>query len=255
MITNATIELIFTHGSARHYRPDPVSMEMIETVVACAQRASSSSNLQAYSVVAVTDAEKRSALARLCGDQKHIAEAPVFLAWCADLARLDRACQMRGYAQVTDQVENFLIATVDAAVAAQNAALAAESLGLGICFIGSIRNHPAEVIDLLHLPRLVFPVAGMTIGWPIKKPRPRPRLPINAVLHSETYNPHQDEALRAYDQAMAVTGIYDKRQAPAPGKPDEMESYGWLEHSARRVSQMMRPFLRAILEQQGFALK
>ena len=83
--------------------------------------------------------------------QPIIGEAPVFLAWCADRARLDRVCSLRGYEQNTETLENFLVAAVDAAIAAQNAALAAESLGLGICYIGSIRNNPAEVIKLLDL--------------------------------------------------------------------------------------------------------
>ena len=95
---------------------------------------------------------------------------------------------MRGIDQVTDYVENFLVAAVDVAIAAQNAALAAESLGLGMCYIGSIRNNTARVIELLELPRLVFPVVGMTIGWPAAQPMIRPRLPVSAVLHWEKYD-------------------------------------------------------------------
>jgi hypothetical protein len=164
-------------------------------------------------------------------------------------------CELRGYTQVTEYTENFLIAAVDAVIAAQNAALAAESLGLGICYIGSIRNNPREVIRLLGLPRHVFPVTGLTVGFPVQSPRPRPRLPLSAILHREHYNAEQDDALRAYDRAMAETGIYDNRQVPVPGKPAETERYGWLEHTARRVSQKYRVELRAILEEQGFALK
>ncbi len=240
----------------RKYRPDPVPVETIEAIVAAAQRTSTSSNLQLYSVVAVTDAAKRARLAELCGNQEHIAQAPVFLAWCADLARLDRACELRGYTQVTDYVENFLVAAVDAAIAAQTAALAAESLGLGICYIGSIRNNTQAVIDLLGLPRLVFPITGMTVGWPAAEPLIRPRLPLRTVLHWEHYDrAGEDEALAEYDRAMAATGIYGGRQVPAPGKPDVMEDYGWTEHSARRVSQALRTDLREVLERQGFALK
>ena len=165
-MSNSTLDLISRHGSVRKYRPDPVPVETIEAIVSAAQRTSTSSNMQAYSVVAVMDATKRARLAELCGNQEHIAQAPVFLAWCADLARLDRACELRGYTQETGYVENFLIAAVDAVIAAQTAALAAESLGLGICYIGSIRNNTQAVIDLLELPRLVFPVTGMTVGWP-----------------------------------------------------------------------------------------
>ena len=177
-MSNATLDLISRHGSVRNYRPDMVPVETIETIISAAQRTSTSSNMQAYSVVAVMDAAKRARLAELCGNQEHIAQAPVFLAWCADLARLDRACEMRGYLQETGYVENFLIAALDAVIAAQTAVLAAESLGLGICYIGSIRNHTQAVIELLELPRLVFPVTGMTVGWPAAEPLVRPRLPI-----------------------------------------------------------------------------
>src|SRR5208337_225629 len=140
-----------------------------------------------------------------------------------------RVCELRGYKQVTEYVENFLIATVDVSIAAQTAALAAESLGLGICYIGAIRNNPREVINLLALPRLVFPVMGMTVGWPAAKPYIRPRLPIRAVLHWQSYHQPQDQALLDYDRTMIETGIYKGRQVPVPGKPDEMEDYGWLE--------------------------
>ncbi len=254
-MTTPTIELIRRHGSVRHYKPDLIPTEMIETIAAAAQRSSTSSNLQMTSVIVVTDAAKRARLAELCGNQEHIAQAPVFLAWCADLNRLDRACELRGYKQVTEYVENFVLATVDTAIASQTGALAAESLGLGICYIGSIRNSPREIIELLALPRLVFPITGMTVGWPDRPPRLRPRLAAHTMLHWETYNRDQDEALREYDQAMIATGIYEGRQVPVPGKAGEMEDYGWLEHSARRVSRPTRTFLRQVLSEQGFELK
>ncbi len=254
-MNNPTVDLMQRHASVRHYKPDPLPADLIETLIAAGQHASTSSNLQSFSVVAVTDAEKRRRLAELCGEQAHIREAPVFLAWCADLARMQRVCELRGYDQVTDYVENFLVAAVDAALAAQNASLAAESLGLGICFIGYIRNIPEQVIRLLELPRLVFPITGMTVGWPAKAPHQRPRLPLNAVLHWEKYDPCQDEALLEYDQAMRLTGIYQGRQVPVPGKEGQMEDYGWMEHSARRVSKAERTGLRAAIEGQGFGLK
>jgi FMN reductase (NADPH) len=254
-MSTPTIEQIHRHYSVRAYKADPVPIELVETIVAAGQRASTSSNLQVYSVVAVTDADKRARLAELCGNQKHIPQAPVFLAWCADLSRLDRMCQMRGYQQVTEHVERFLVAAVDAAIAMQNAALAAESLGLGMCYIGAIRNRPDEVIKLLELPRLVFPISGMTLGWPAAELFIRPRLPQRAILHWETYDVSEElKALAEYDQAMIDTGIYKGRQVPVPGKEGEMENYGWVEHSARRASQAVRTEMRQILAQQGFAL-
>ncbi len=254
-MNNPTLELVHRHGSVRDYQAEPVPPDMLETIVAAAQRSSTSSNLQMMTVVAVTDAAKRRRLAELCGNQQHIAQAPAFLAWCADLHRLDLACELRGYTQVAEYVENFTLAAVDTAIAAQTGALAAESLGLGICYIGSIRNNPQDVIELLDLPRLAFPVTGMTVGWPAKTPTLRPRLATGAVLHWERYNRDQAEALRDYDRAMIATGIYEGRQVPAPGKPEVMEDYGWMEHSARRVSQPTRTFLRQVLAQQGFELK
>lgn len=253
---NPVFAVMHEHGSVRDYRSEPVPAATVTAIVHAAQRASTSSNLQMWTVVAVTDADKRARLAELCGKQQQIIDAPVFLTWCADLARLDRACELRGYTQVADYMENFLVAAVDAAIAAQNAALAAESLGLGICYIGAVRNRPAEVIELLELPHLTFPVTGMTLGWPAAQPTIRPRLDTEAVLHWECYNTiEQDRFLKAYDQAMIATSIYQGRQVQVPDQDGVMENYGWMEHSARRVSQAMRTRLRGVLEQQGFMLK
>lgn len=251
-----TIELAHRHYSVRNYKSDPVPVEMVESIVAAAQRTSTSSNLQTYSVVAVADEKKRGRLSELCASQKQVARAPIFLAWCADLSRLGRVCHMRGYEQVTAYVENFLVAAVDAVIAAQTAALTAESLGLGICYIGSIRNHPREVIDLLALPRLVFPVTGLTLGWPASEPFLRPRLSLEAMLHWESYDPEADAgALVEYDQAMIDTGIYKGRQVAVPSVEGEIEDYGWLEHSARRASLVLRSHLREVLREQGFGLE
>jgi nitroreductase len=254
-MTNPITDHIHRHGSARDYKSDPVAPELIEQIVRASQRASTSSNLQVVSVVAVTDAGARARLAEFCGKQEHAGKAPVLLVWCADLSRTDRACQQRGYTQVTNYVENFLICALDVGIAAQNGALAAESLGLGICYLGSIRNRTQDVIDLLKLPRLVFPVVGMTVGYPASAPPIRPRLAPCAILSWGTYAPAPDAELRAYDQAMIDTGIYQGRQVPVPGKPAETEQYGWLEHSARRVSKPERADLRAVLARQGYALE
>lgn len=125
-----------------------------------------------------------------------------------------------------------------------------------ICYIGAIRNRPQAVIDLLGLPRLVMPIAGMTVGWPAAAPALRPRLPLAAVLRWERYDHSgEDQALAEYDRAMAATGIYAGRQVPVPGQPGQLEDYGWTEHSARRVSQPHRTHLRAVLEGQGFELR
>ncbi|HEY5270778.1 MAG TPA: nitroreductase family protein [Anaerolineales bacterium] len=124
------LDLIHRLTSARRYKTEPLPASVIETIITAAQCASTSSNLQTYSVVIATDAGKRVQLSKMCGNQAHIRDAPVFLAWCAELATRERVCQLRGYTQVTVYAEYFLVAALDVSIAAQNAALAAESLGL-----------------------------------------------------------------------------------------------------------------------------
>lgn len=250
MKSNPVIDQIHHHASVRHYRSDPVPDEMLETIIAAGQRASTSSNLQMYSVVVTGDRQKRTRLMELCGNQRHILEAPMFMAWCADLSRLDRACRLQGYDHQPGNMENLLLAAVDTAIAMQNAALAAESLGLGMCYIGAIRNHPLEVIELFHLPELVFPISGMTLGWPSREHKIRPRLPLQAVLHREEYDQEDDEYIRAYDREMIATGIYTGRQVS--GEEMDPARYGWAEHSARRVSKPLRKHLKSTLLKAGF---
>jgi FMN reductase (NADPH) len=255
-VSTPTIAQIYQHRSIRAYKPDPVATALIEEIIAAGQRASTSSNLQMFSAVVVTDAQKRNQLATYCGDQAHIRQAPVFIAWCADLNRLSRVCALRNHTHAYEYLENFLVSAVDVAILMQTATLAAESLGLGMCYIGAIRNQPQDVIRLLKLPRLVMPISGMTLGWPADDPIIKPRLAKEAIIHWETYDSSGEEPLlQEYDRVMAETGIYEGRHVPVPGAPEQMEAYGWLEHSARRVSQPRREGLRHVVEQQEFLLQ
>lgn len=256
----SVLTLLARHASCRRYRPDPVPEDQLASLFSSAQRAATSSNLQLWSAIVVQDAQRREELARLCGDQAHIRQAPVFLAWCADRHRLEVAAALRGYQQQTGTVEAFLVAAVDAAIAMQNATVAAEAMGLGTCYIGGLRNSTADVIELLRLPQHVFPIAGMTVGYPQDPPRIRPRLDPSAVVHYEHYREPDPAELERYDRAMRDTGIYEGRQV-AGQRPDgsaagELDpgDYGWLEHSARRVSTPPRPGLGAVVRAQGFPL-
>ena len=179
----------------------------------------------------------------------------MFLAWCADLQRLDRVCNLLGQKQVSNFVENFVLATVDATLAAQTAALAAESLGLGICYIGGIRTHASQVIESLELPKLVFPITGMTLGWPAVLPPARLRLPTEAVLHWEAYRAADETLLRAFDAEMTASGSYRRRLEPGDGSADRAEVYGWMEHAACLVTKPVRRDLRMVIESQGFGFE
>ena len=251
-MNNPTIEVIKRHGSVREYKQDPLPEEWIEIIITAGQRASTSSNLQTYSAVVTTDPDKKNKLQEISGGQKHISQAPVFILWCADFSRLKRVCDLQGYKIEAGYMENFMVATVDAAIAMQNAALAAESMGLGICYIGALRNDPDGVREIFNLPELVFPVAGMTLGWPKKPPFIRPRLPLGAILHWETYQSDDREYLDEYDKEMNKTGIYKGREGD--NKIDSSQ-YGWLEHSAIRSSKPSRPHLKDSIIKSGFTLK
>jgi FMN reductase (NADPH) len=254
-MSTPAIDLMHAHASVRHYKPEPIPVDLVESIVSAGQRAATSSNLQAYSVIAVSQKTRLEELSSLAENQAFIREAPLCLVWCADLARLDQVCRLRGTQQVTKYMDNFIIAAVDAALAAQNSALAAESLGLGMCYIGAIRGHVRQVISLLGLPRLVFPLFGMSLGWPLKPGKPKPRLPLPAILHWECYNTDQEAQLNEYDATMRATGIYTGRQVAFPGRAADQADYGWLEHTARRVALAARTDLRQLLQEQGFGLE
>ncbi|MBK3404030.1 nitroreductase family protein [Sphingomonadaceae bacterium G21617-S1] len=201
------------HRSVRSYAATPVSDEVLTWAVAAAQSASSSSNLQPWSVIAVRDRDKLGRLAKLAGDQQHVANAPLFLAWLVDWSRLRRLGLLQHIpTDGTDYFESYTIGAVDTALAAQNAAIAFELLGMGIVYIGGMRNHPEAVAEELGLPAGSFVLFGMCVGYPDPS-RPaeiKPRLPQAAVLHHDRYDLSQEAASVAdYDYRM---GLFQRSQ-------------------------------------------
>jgi len=205
---NDQISLLLSHRSIRGYRPDPLPEGTLETLVAAAQSAASSSNLQTWSVVAVTDTEKKAQLARLANNQKHIEQCPLFLIWLADISRNQRLAAEEGVElEVMPYQETFLVAAIDAALAAQNAVVAAESLGLSTVYIGALRNQPQEVAKVVGLPPGAFGAFGMCVGYasPTAASEVKPRLPQAVVLHREIYGANNETEHRvAYDHLMTA---------------------------------------------------
>jgi FMN reductase (NADPH) len=241
---NEVIRLLQNHRSIRKFTEQKLSQEQVEAIIRSAQMASTSSNVQAYSIIGVTDSSMKKELARLAGDQKYVEECPLFLVFCADLHRIQVACRMREQEMVYQLMEPFIVATVDAALAAQNAMVAAESMGLGGVYIGGIRNQPAEVSALLRLPKLVYPVFGMCIGYPAQDPILRPRMRMQAVYHENTYDAEKYvQEIEHYDQV--TKDYYDRR---TNGKMQTT----WSEQMAERFSKPVRAHMRAFLEEQGF---
>lgn len=204
---NEVVRTILAHRSVRAFLPDALPAGTLEALVAAAQSASTSSNLQAWSVVAVEDQERRARLASLAGAQAFVAQSPLFLCWLADLSRLERVGRANGKPlDGLSYLEAFMVAVVDAALAAQNAALAAESLGLGCVYVGALRNDPIAVAAELGLPSNCMAVFGLAVGRPdpSKPASVKPRLPQAAVLHRERYGATgEPTAVAGYDAALA----------------------------------------------------
>lgn len=245
------IDLMRAHRSVRKFTSQSVPHGWVETIIESAQWASSTCFRQAYSVIAITDPENKRDLRRLCGGQRWVEECPVFLAFCADMNRLDDICKVRGKRVNLEHTETFIMAALDVGLVMQNAALAAESLGLGVVMIGGLRDHPREVIELLRLPHGVFGISGMCLGFAEEVPCQRPRLPLAEVLHWEQYQSDgRQERLAAYDDLIQSAGTYKK-------KDGSFEK--WTDVMARTTSnpppETGRYQMREILFDQGFELK
>ncbi len=255
-------EILASHRSIRRYKSDPIPEDLLTRILDSARQAPTSSNLQTYSIIVVTDPSKKDKLAGYCGNQSYVAGCPVFLAMCPDLRRIERVCELRGY-QFTDRyIEMMMVAVVDTALVAQNIVVAAEASGLGICMIGAIRNNPAQVSDLLKLPERVVPLMGICLGYPDHEPMIKPRLPRELAVHREEYrDDHLADLIADYDRIIKATGLYegDKRKIAAPdGRTIPDDAYSWSEHSARRAATTnpasLRVHLREFLEAKKIGL-
>jgi len=243
---NQIIEQLMKHRSIRKFKAEPVPEQMLESIISAGQMASTSSNVQAYSIISISDVDKRAKLMELAGNQAYVTESPVFLVWCADLYRLSEAAALHSEKMnhYTDSVENLLVATVDTALAAQNAAVAAESLGLGVVFIGGIRNHIADVAKELQLPELVYPLFGMCLGYPDQEPLLRPRLPLHSVLQHNSYDKELARSgISSYDQASSAYLL-----ARSNGKT----SVPWSVQMSKRLSEPVRLHMKSFLQERGF---
>jgi FMN reductase [NAD(P)H] len=202
---NDTVRTLKAHRSIRRYEDAPVDEDQLAEIVACAQAAPTSINAQGLSVIVVRDAARRGRIAGLAGGQPWVAKAPVFLAFVIDFHKTALAGDKAGRPQrVHESLEGFLTGVLDVGIALGNAMAAAEAMGLGCVPIGGIRAHPREMIALLGLPRLTYPVVGLSIGHPADWSRQKPRMDLAAFRHDETYDAARLPALvDAYDAVMA----------------------------------------------------
>lgn len=249
---NATLASQLNHRSVRAFTDAPLAEGTREVLIAAAQSAPSSSNVQAWSVVVVDDRVQRARLARIAGGQKHIEQAALFLVFVADLSRVQRLAERAGLASDgLDYTESFLIASIDAAFAAQNALVAAESLGLGTVYIGALRNNAEETAEVLRLPPRAYAVVGLAIGWPDPAVATdvKPRIPQPALVHRDTYSIVGEEEVLARADRHSLAFRREQKLDEKPWTALAIERL----HSA--ASLKGRHLLRRQLERLGFPFK
>lgn len=243
---NDVTQLLQSHRSIRAFIDKTVPQALVEDLILCGQGAATSSFIQTTTVIQVTDSDKLDRLMAIGGDQKYIKEAPVFLVFCADMNRHQQACEMHDAPMLSGYTEQFLTASIDAALFAQNVVVAAEAQELGICYIGALRNDPQAVSDVLGLPDLVYPVFGLCIGYPDQNPEVKPRLPVSVVLKQNSYQSDNISTVKDYDER--VRHYYATRS----GNP---KSQSWSEQISGMLQKEARPHMLPFLKKRGFLLK
>jgi FMN reductase (NADPH) len=243
---NEVIETILAHKSIRKFKDKPLSEETVEALVQCAQSASTSSYQQVCTIIGVEDQVKKQKLAELAGNQSYVADSGYFFVFCLDYNRHMVAAEMmdKNITETIQSTEAFIVGTVDASLAAQNLAIAAESLGLGIVYIGGIRNNLKEVSELLNCPAYVLPLFGMAIGYPDAEPGKKPRLPVPAVFHKNGYKNKEEtkNLLKQYEKE--TSEYYTKRTG---GKRTE----GWMTQITTSMTSPKRTYMKDFVREKG----
>lgn len=248
---NEVIKTILNHRSIRHFADKPLADEQIKTIVFCAQAAATSSFIQAYSIIGVKDKKKKKQLAELAGNQEYVAVNGHFFVFCADLYRhtLIGQQEQKNVTPSLESTEKFMVALIDTALAAQNAAIAAESMGLGICYIGGLRNHLEEVKAILKTPERVIPLFGLAAGYPIKVTGKKPRLPFEHIYHEEEYEQNQQEylqQLRQYDDV--ISSYYHERT-------NGTRQDRWTEQMANMLARQNRMYMKDFVQKNKLNLR
>lgn len=202
---NETLALLHQHRSIRQFTTEKLSNDQVRTIVEAGQRASTSSHVMAYSIIGVTDETIKKELQKVSG-QRYVEHNGYLFVICADLNRNSKIGTSENFTKMKNSIENieqFIVTVTDAALVTQNMVIASESMGLGTCFLGSLRNNINRVDELLELPDYVIPLYGLAVGYPNHQPETKPRLPFEAVFHENKYNSEQAEQyVQAFDETM-----------------------------------------------------
>ena len=244
---------IANHQSCRSYANTPLSRELVQQLCALAFCSPTKSDLQQRDIIIVEDSEKRAVIDGLFPGSPWIADAPVFLVFCGNNRRLRQIHEHHGHPFENDHLDAFFNAAVDAGIALSAFVNAADAAGLGTCPISTIRDHLEVINELLELPDWVFPVAGMTLGWPGRTPRVNLRLPLAATVHTDTYDEAaQWSAIEAYDLRRTELRPYGSQRDPE--RFGMCNPYTWSEDKARQYADPQRTDFGSYVRGKGFDL-
>ncbi len=232
---NETIDLMLAHTSVRRFTDQPISDDELKAIISAGRAASSWKNFQSYSIILVQSEEKKQALYDLVS-QPAILQAQAILVFVGDHNRASKAAQLHEMPFDAKGVENLLISSVDAALAGQNALLAAESLGYGGVFIGMIRHKARAVAELFQLPPYTYPIFCIALGKPAEQHPVKPRLAEEAVVFSEVYQEQGTEVIQDYDQVQAIYA-------------GSRQTESWSQRMIAQFSQPEQPETKALLEE------
>jgi nitroreductase len=255
MLAEGEIASILSHRTHRRFTDQPVSDELLEVLLAAAFSAPAKSDLQQGSVVIIRDEGKRQAIAELMPAMPWIGTCPVMMVFLGDSRRIRRICEMRGKPFANDHLDAFLNAAVDSGLVLMNFIHAAEAAGLGCCPISVVRNHIERIAEILELPDHVFPVAGMTAGYPVAEGYVSLRLHPAVNVHVDRYDDSNLEAeIDAYDRRRDARFSIPAEKQRDTNTHGVAEFYGWSEDKARQVSTTERGQLADYLIAKGFNL-
>lgn len=181
-------DLFFNHRTIRKYKEQQIDIPTLNKILNAGIRASTTGNMQVYSVIVTTDKDIKQSLWECHFKQNMVLQAPVILTFCADFNRFNKWCENRNAEPGYDNFLSFYTASIDALLVAQNVALAAEQEGLGICYLGTTTYNANKIIEILKLPKYVVPVTTLVVGYPDENPELTDRLPLEGVIHYEKYN-------------------------------------------------------------------
>ena len=241
---------IFKHRSIRRFKSNPIEEELLQQILEAASRASTCGNMQLYSLIVTRDKALREQLLPCHFGQQMVVEAPCIVTVCADIHRFSMWCEQRDAKPAYDNFGWFVTATIDAMLAAQNLALAAEEEGLGICFLGTTIYTAGEIVRTLELPKGVIPLTSIVLGYPDEKPELTDRLPMDAVVHYEKYKDYmaaEIDELWAEREESELT----KRLLEENGLPNLAQIFTERRYTAQDNLNLSQSYF-ALLKERGF---